>query len=62
MCTSASNLGFDLEPAGSNEGSEVNPGLLEIFDSIKNSNCRLRRFYFLTLGAMGPTSEHGERS
>jgi hypothetical protein len=41
MRTSASNLGFDVEPAGSNEGSEVNPGLLEIFDVIKNSKPQL---------------------
>ncbi len=36
------------------------PSLLEIFDSIKNSNRRLRGFYFLTLGALGPTSERSE--
>ena len=35
MRTSASNLGFDLEPAGSNERSEVNPSALEILAKIK---------------------------
>ena len=32
------------------------PSLLEIFDSIKNSNRRLYWFYFLTLGPLGQAS------